>query len=102
MRADLMLSTNFIRHSAHHKAVRQLKQALLMQFWKIDHAPICPRVVLRHDQRKLIRAETLVTLIWRVAGQKTQPHIHAAFFKCRLDLSGRAIYERNDDRWMVG
>ena len=31
MRPDLMFSTNFVRHSAHNKAVWQLKQALLVQ-----------------------------------------------------------------------
>ena len=61
-----------------------------------------PRVVLRHDQRELIGAKTLITKIWRVAGQKTQANIHAAFFKCRLDLSGRDFFDRDADCRMIG
>src|SRR6476660_7532649 len=59
-------------------------------------------MLLRHDQRKLIRAETLVTKIWRVVGKKTQANIHAALFKCRLDLSGRDFFDSDADRRMIG
>src|SRR4029077_7004356 len=58
-------------------------------------------MVLRHDQSELIRAKTLVTQIWRVVGQKTQANIHAAFFECRLDLSGRDFFDRDADRRMI-
>jgi len=54
-------------------------------------------VVLGYDQGKFIGAKTLVTQIWRVAGQKAQANIHAAVFECRLDLSGRDFFDRDAD-----
>ena len=59
-------------------------------------------MVLRHDQGKFIRAKTLVTKIRRMAGQKTEANIHAAFFKRRFNLSGRDFFDGNADCRMIG
>src|SRR5438034_8717184 len=67
----------------------------------MNRPPVCPWMILRRNEGEFIRAKTLVTQIWRVAGQKTQANVHPAFFECRLDLGGRNFFNRYADRWMI-
>src|SRR5439155_2616962 len=67
----------------------------------MNRPPVRPWMILRRNEGEFIRAKTLVTQIWRVAGQKTQANVHPAFFECRLDLGGRNFFNRYADRWMI-
>src|SRR5205814_8321682 len=46
VRTDLVSSTNFICHPAHHASVRQLEEALTVQLRKMNHLPLRPWVLL--------------------------------------------------------
>ena len=55
-----MIATDFIRHSAHDKRIRQLQQAFLMQLREVNDPACCPLMFLGNDESELICAETLV------------------------------------------
>ena len=83
-----MIQANLVRHSAHDEGVRQLQQTLLVQFGKLNHAPFPPRVRLRNNQGKFIRAEPFVAQVGRVPREKAEANIHSAFFQRRLNFGG--------------
>src|SRR5436309_13992890 len=67
----------------------------------MNRPPVRPWMILRRNEGEFIRAKTLVTQIWRVAGQKTQANVHPAFFECRPEPGGRNFFNRYTDRWML-
>src|SRR6266545_6931077 len=87
-RTYLVVSANFIGHSAHDEAVRQLQQPLLVQFGKMNYASVPPRVRLGNNQGKFVGAEAFVAQIRRVPREEAEANIHSSLFQRRLNLSG--------------